>query len=62
MKTWITSDHHFGHQGMCEFSNHDGTKTRPWTDHKDADRIMIEKWNDIVKPDDKVYHLGDVAF
>lgn len=62
MKTFIISDTHFGHQGMCEFTNDDGSKVRPWLLSQDADRHMIEKWNATVGKEDKVYHLGDVAF
>lgn len=26
------------------------------------DEAMVERWNSVVKPEDHVYHLGDVAF
>lgn len=59
--TWITSDTHFGHAGVCRFLNNDGTKLRPWDNPDDMDEAMVELWNDKVKPGDKVYHLGDVV-
>ncbi|MBR1680651.1 hypothetical protein IJ707_02555 [bacterium] len=34
---------------------------RPWDSAEDADKCMMEKWNKVVKPNDKVYHLGDVG-
>ena len=58
---WITSDSHFGHRGVCNFLNNDGTKLRPWDNPDDMDEAMIELWNSKVKPNDKVYHLGDVV-
>jgi calcineurin-like phosphoesterase family protein len=36
------------------------TKLRPWTDPEEMDEEMIRRWNDRVRPRDKVYHLGDV--
>ncbi len=37
------------------------TKLRPWTNPQEMDEYMIDAWNSVVKPHDKVYHLGDVV-
>lgn len=59
---FLVSDTHFGHAGVCRFTRDDGvTKIRPWTDPDEMDEAMVEKWNETVKPTDKVYHLGDVV-
>ena len=59
---FLTSDTHFGHAGVCRFTEADGiTKIRPWTDPDEMDEEMIKRWNDRVRPNDKVYHLGDVV-
>ena len=59
---WLISDTHFGHAGVCRFLRNDGvTKLRPWDDPAEMDEFMIQAWNDKVKPNDKVYHLGDVV-
>ena len=59
---FITSDTHFGHQGVCEFMRADReTKLRPWDTAAEMDEAMVERWNSIVSPTDKVYHLGDVV-
>ena len=58
---FLTSDTHFGHAGVCKFLQEDGTKLRPWTDPAEMDEEMIKHWNDTVRPNDKVYHLGDVV-
>lgn len=60
-KSWVVSDTHFGHKGVCEFLNYDGTKMRPWDDVQQMDEDMIQMWNDVVAPNDRVYHLGDVV-
>jgi calcineurin-like phosphoesterase family protein len=58
---FLTSDTHFGHLGVCKFLREDGEKLRPWTDPNEMDEHMVKVWNETVKPNDKVYHLGDVV-
>jgi calcineurin-like phosphoesterase family protein len=59
---FLVSDTHFGHAGVCHFTRNDGvTKLRPWTDPDEMDEFMVKAWNDRVRPNDKVYHLGDVV-
>ena len=59
---FLVSDTHFGHAGVCRFTCDDGvTKIRPWTDPNEMDEEMVKRWNETVKPNDKVYHLGDVV-
>ena len=59
---FLVSDTHFGHAGVCRFTEADGvTKIRPWTDPHEMDEEMIKRWNDTVRPNDKAYHLGDVV-
>ncbi len=58
---FLVSDTHFGHAGVCKFTESDGvTKIRPWTDPQEMDEEMVKRWNETVRPNDKVYHLGDV--
>ena len=59
---FFISDTHFSHQNFYSFLNDDGSKVRPWNNCEEADEIMIQNWNNIVKPTDKVYHLGDLGF
>ena len=59
--TWLVSDTHFGHAGVCRFLRDDGTKLRPWDDPEEMDEFMVAAWNERVRPGDKVYHLGDVV-
>ena len=59
---FLVSDTHFGHAGVCRFTRNDGcTPLRPWDDPEEMDEAMITAWNDRVRPNDKVYHLGDVV-
>jgi calcineurin-like phosphoesterase family protein len=37
------------------------TKLRPWDDPNEMDEAMVKMWNETVRPNDKVYHLGDVV-
>lgn len=60
-KTFLTSDTHFGHRNMANFLRDDGTKLRPYLDSDEMDEALIHNWNRVVSPQDKVYHLGDVA-
>ena len=58
---FLTSDTHFGHAGVCRFLTNTGEKLRPWDNPNDMDEEMVKRWNETVKPNDKVYHLGDVV-
>lgn len=58
---FLISDTHFGHTKMCDFKRDDGSPLRPWATVSEMDEALIENWNKVVKPGDKVYHLGDVA-
>lgn len=53
---WFTADTHFGHASIIRFSN------RPFSSVEDMDETLIQRWNERVKPDDVVWHLGDFAF
>lgn len=58
---FLIADTHFGHVGATKFLRDDGTKMRPWDSVEEMDVALIENWNSVVKPKDKVYHLGDVV-
>jgi len=51
---WVISDSHFNHSNIIEYCN------RPFTKTSEMNEYMVDKWNSVVKPQDKVYHLGDV--
>ena len=60
--SFLVSDTHFGHAGVCKFLRNDGvTKLRPWDTPEEMDEFMVAAWNERVRPNDKVYHLGDVV-
>lgn len=52
---WFTSDLHLGHERIVELCN------RPFNTVEEMNETIIERWNEVVEPLDKVYVLGDVA-
>ena len=59
MKSWITSDLHFGHANIMKFC----PVTR--AGFQDTDHMreqMIAEWNRDVAPEDETFILGDFAF
>lgn len=52
---WFISDTHFFHDNIISFCG------RPFANSELMNECLIENWNSVVKPQDKVYHLGDVA-
>ena len=61
---WVTSDTHWNHVNILKFTDSNtGKLIRPeFKDVVDMNETMIRNWNSVVKPGDKVYHLGDVFF
>lgn len=51
---WVISDTHFNHANIIDYCD------RPFKNAHEMDMQMIERWNEVVRPEDKVYHLGDV--
>lgn len=60
-RTFLISDTHFGHQGVCNFLRDDNTKLRPWDNSEAMDEDLVKNWNSVVGKTDRVYHLGDVV-
>lgn len=62
MDTFLISDTHFGHVGITKFMSRlrEGEKLRPkWDDVSHMNEELISNWNEVVRPKDLVYHLGD---
>jgi len=57
MKTWYTSDLHFMHKRIVEFTNRSVETTQEL-----HDEWLIRIWNSQVNPEDTVWHLGDFCF
>ena len=60
MKTYVTSDLHFGHSNIKKFCPI--TRSRFSDNTDEMNEQMVKEWNEIVTPKDTVYILGDVAF
>ena len=53
-KIWFTSDTHFCHNKPFLY------EPRGFKSIEEHDETIVRNWNSIVKPEDEVYHLGDV--
>ena len=51
MKFFVIGDTHFLHENIIKYCN------RP----TDFNKLIIKNWNKVVKAEDVVIHLGDVA-
>jgi len=51
---YFTSDTHFGHNNIRTYC-----PGRPGGDVIEMNEILIQNWNDRVKPNDEIFHLGD---
>lgn len=60
MKTYITSDLHWGHRNIMSFCPVSRARFRNDVDY--MNEAMVKEWNDLIEPEDLVYILGDVAF
>ncbi len=52
---WFTADTHFGHAGALALYR------RPFGSVAAMNAAMVARWNEVVCPNDDVWHLGDFA-
>lgn len=59
---WLISDTHFFHANILKFTDDEGNLIRGsrFASVEEMNQCMLDNWNSVVKPGDKVYHLGDV--
>lgn len=53
---WFTADTHFGHGNIIKYCQ------RPFSSHEEMDEVMIQRFNEVLRPGDLLYHLGDIAW
>jgi calcineurin-like phosphoesterase family protein len=53
---WFTSDTHFYHKNIIKYCY------RPFNSVEEMNQSLINNWNNVVKENDVVFHLGDFAF
>lgn len=58
MNVFFISDTHFGHENILKFEK----EFRNFQTIEEHDEKLIENWNSVVKPNDKIYHLGDFCW
>jgi calcineurin-like phosphoesterase family protein len=58
---WLISDNHFGHANILNFTRDDGSKLRNFSSVEEMDEYMVARWNEVVRDQDHVWHLGDFA-
>lgn len=51
---WFTSDTHYFHKLAVQF--------RGMGSVEEMNQLLISNWNSVIKPNDMVFHLGDVSF
>jgi calcineurin-like phosphoesterase family protein len=58
---WFSSDHHLGHRNILNFKKSDESPLRVFNSIEEHDDFLIQASNEVVKPEDKIYFLGDVC-
>ena len=59
---WFASDHHFNHTNIWKtFKLADGSPARRFGSTEEMNETMVERHNQVVRPQDHVYFLGDVT-
>lgn len=51
---WFTADTHFGHCNILRYC------ARPFASHDEMNEAIIDRFNEVLRPGDVLWHLGDV--
>lgn len=62
-RIWVSADHHFGHYNILRFMDNDGELIRGkvFKDIQEHNEMLVYWHNELVKPEDHVYFLGDFS-
>lgn len=55
MKYFFTADEHYGHKNIIKYCD------RPFNNVDEMNEELIRRHNEVVGPDDTVFHIGDFA-
>jgi calcineurin-like phosphoesterase family protein len=55
-KKFVSADHHWFHESMIRLLK------RPFSNVKEMNDVMVERWNSVVAPNDLVYYGGDMFY
>ena len=58
INTFFIGDTHFFHKNIMKFE----PVFRPFSTMDEHNEVLVNRWNSVVKPNDIVWHLGDVVF
>lgn len=61
MSLYVIADTHWGHNKSLSFVQPDGSPLRPFSSVEEMNESLVDNWNSVVKPQDTVYHLGDIC-
>lgn len=60
---WVSSDWHLFHSNILTFKDNKGNLIRPeFSNVKEMNECILDNHNELVKPNDILYCLGDVTF
>jgi len=64
MKTFFTSDQHFGHSNIIKFEplNRVDEQGVMFASVEQMDEFLVGRWNEVVGVDDLVYCIGDMSY
>jgi calcineurin-like phosphoesterase family protein len=63
-KIWLISDSHFQHKNICRGTSvwTDESATRDFETLAEMNETLLKNLNNLVQPDDILFHLGDFSF
>ena len=59
---FFTADTHFGHGNIIKYCNRPFTHADGSPDPEAQDEAIIKRFNEVLRPGDLLYHLGDVSW